>query len=330
MAPSLYPLTFSPAFKDYAWGGENLARVLSRPVPAGRVAESWEVSAHPNGPTPISNGAWAGRSLQALFEELGADLVGRRNDYALELGRFPLLIKFLDANEWLSVQVHPRDRDLPDGFGKTEMWVVLDARPGAEIVLGLSERVGPEELRAAARNGGLEALLHRLPARTGDVFFVPAGTVHAIGPGLVIAEIQQSSDTTYRLYDWDRQGATAAERPLHLEEALSVLDYDAVRPRAAVPTLAGGTETLAGCRYFQTDRVELSESSALAGSCTGQTLELWCLLEGDLSFEYGPEAESIAAPTHAWVLLPAALGDYAATTRSGACLLRVTTPPAAA
>jgi mannose-6-phosphate isomerase len=328
---SLYPLTFLPVFKPYAWGGRKLGSVVGRAIPEGIVAESWEVSAHRKGPTPVASGALAGRLLDDLQREYGEALVGSRNRAALERGTFPLLIKLLDANEWLSVQVHPGDdhaRRHENDLGKTEMWVVLQADPGAEIILGLSGETTREELRQAILESRLEPQLHRLKAHAGDVFFVPAGTVHALGPGLLLTEIQQSSDTTYRIHDWGRDPDLDPPRPLHIEQSLQVLDYGAVRPGPVRPEVRTGSgfrvETLASCPYFETERVTLGAGSTWAGACSGETLELWCILEGTTTLRWRAGEEGLWAIR--WLLLPADLGDFEFRAPTGATLLRVFTP----
>lgn len=328
---SLYPLTFSPVFKQYTWGGRKLDTVVGRSVPDGVVAESWEVSAHRNGPTRVLDGPLAGLLLGELQERYGEDLVGSRNRAALERKTFPLLIKLLDAHQWLSVQVHPGDdyaREHEDDLGKTEMWVVLQADPGSELIFGLSERTNRDELDRAIREKRLEPQLHRLEAHTGDVFFVPSGTVHALGPGLLLAEIQQSSDATYRLYDWGRDPNSDPPRLLHIDQSLDVLDYDAVRPGPVQtePRSEDGyrVETLASCPYFETERVALSAGAVYNGKCDGRTLELWCVLEGNVGLRW--QGTETSYPAIQWILLPANIGEYEILTPEPATLLRVFTP----
>lgn len=328
---SLYPLTFAPVYKSYAWGGRKLAHVVGRDIPVGKVAESWEVSAHPSGETAVLDGSLAGRSLADLQSEYGEALVGRRNRDALSRERFPLLIKLLDANEWLSVQVHPDDGYAlrhDNDLGKTEMWVVLQADDHAELILGLGQATDPDRLRQAVVDNRLESLLHRLPARAGDVFFVPAGTVHALGPGLLLVEIQQSSNTTYRLYDWGRDSCGAQPRPLHVEQALEVLDPEAIRLGPVDPRVSDEdgrvVETLASCPYFETQRLSLAAGKSYAGVCDGETFELWCALSG--SCELHARGIAVAGGTLQWVLLPAALGAFEVRTTVDSTLLRVITP----
>jgi mannose-6-phosphate isomerase len=323
---ALYPLTFTPVFKDYPWGGRNLETRLGRAIPDGIVAESWDVAAHPNGASPINNGPLAGQTLNDAMALWGAQLVGANSEEALELGKFPLLIKLLDANRWLSVQVHPDDEyglANEDEFGKTEMWVVLHAEPGAEIIYGFKPGVTKEQYAQEIATGDAEKSLHRLAVKPGDVVFVPSGAIHALGPGVIVAEIQQNSDTTYRIYDWGRP------RPIHLEQALAVLDFDLVAPTATAPkTILDDdgvhVELLASCQYFETERVALPADSAYYGLCDGSTFELWGTLAGRVTIEW--EGAPIELSAINWVLLPADLGEYQVVADEASTLLHVIVP----
>jgi mannose-6-phosphate isomerase len=323
----LYPLRFDPVFKAYPWGGRSIATVLRRPVPSGPVAESWEISAHKDGRTPILSGELRGRDLSWLLEAGGEALVGVNNRDAINRHRFPLLVKILDANDWLSVQVHPDDQyalDHEGDLGKSEMWIVLAAEPGAEILLGFKYGVEPQAFEKAIHRGTVTELLHRTSARPGDVFFVPPGTIHAIGPGILLAEIQQSSNVTYRIFDWDRK----PPRTLHLERALEVLDFDAVEPGPIVPRQADttGRELLASCHCFRTERVVLAPGRTITGDTAGRSFEIWGTLDGAATLEVGGDATDLAAVS--WILLPAALGAFQIRASERTTLLRVHTPPA--
>jgi len=325
---TLYPLTFDPVFKDYPWGGRNLETRLGRTIPDGIVAESWEIAAHPNGSSPINNGALAGKTLTDAMALWGRKLVGSNCAEALASEKFPLLIKLLDANRWLSVQVHPNDEyGLAHGgdLGKTEMWVVLHAEPNAEIIYGFNRAVTREQYAQEIRDGEAEKSLHRLSVKNGDVIFVPAGSIHALGPGVIVAEIQQNSDTTYRVYDWGRP------RPIHVEEALAVLDFSLVAPQATAPTPILDedglrVELLAKSPYFETERVTLPTESAFYGLCDGTTFELWGLLQGQATIEWDGEPITISAIS--WVLLPADLGEYQIYADESSVLLHVIVPEA--
>ncbi len=323
--PTLYPLLFDPVFKDYPWGGRNLAERFGRSLPDGIVAESWDIAAHPNGSSTVRNGALAGRTLPQALEVWGEALVGKRNARSLQAGKFPLLVKLLDANAWLSVQVHPDDAYglANEGeYGKTEMWIVLHAEPGAELIYGFRPGVTRDAFAAAIAEERTADFLHRLPVKKGDVIFVPAGTVHALGPGVIVAEIQQNSDTTYRIYDWGRP------RPLHIDKALDVLNFDQVEPGAYEPTQLDGDgqrrELIGECAYFRTERFELAPGASYAGECDGVTFEIWGVLEGSAALE--GEWGTIQLDAVEWVLLPAELGAYTVKAIAPLTALRVFTP----
>jgi mannose-6-phosphate isomerase len=321
----LYPLTFEPVLKAHLWGGRSLA-ALGRTLPAqGVVAESWEIAAHENGTTAVRDGAYAGVALDALQDALGASLSGANTQWALERGKFPLLVKLIDAAQPLSIQVHPGDdyalAHERNELGKTEMWVVLRAKPGAELILGVRRGVTRDAFRSALATGTPESLLHRVPVTAGDHICVPAGTVHAIMDGLVIAEIQQNSDTTYRVFDWNRVGPDGRPRELQIDKALDVIDFSIVEPAVCPPVVVEkepGFERALLCRspYFVTERVTLDAGVSFEGRCDGDSLEIWGVIDG--------EAEVNTRPLRAveFCLLPAALGPFLVETGSGATLLR--------
>ncbi|MCB9136897.1 MAG: class I mannose-6-phosphate isomerase [Caldilineaceae bacterium] len=321
----IYPLTFTPIFQDYVWGGRNLADKLGRTIPDGIIAESWEIAAHPDGSSTVAQGPLAGKTLPEVQALLGADLTGTRNQAALKTGRFPLLIKLLDANRWLSVQVHPDDEyglTHEDDLGKTEMWIVLHAEPGAELIYGFKAGVSKAAFAEAIANGRVDEWLHHLPVQAGDVVFVPAGSIHALGPGTIVAEIQQNSNTTYRIDDWGRP------RPIHVEQALDVLNFDLVEPEALTPTPlpAQGLrrEEIGRCAYFQTERLFMPAGSTFGGRCDGSTFEIWGVLAGSATLSWAGKPLQLNAIE--WTLLPAALGEYAVTANQDATLVRVLTP----
>ena len=329
-APDLYPLTFDPVFKDYPWGGRHLETILGRTIPDGLVAESWDIAAHPTGSSVGNNGPLAGKTLPEGQELLGEALVGERAAQALELGKFPLLIKILDANRWLSIQVHPDDDyglRHEGEFGKTEMWVVLHAEPGAELIYGFKPGVTRAAYAAVIGTDESVAPLHRVAVAPGDVIFVPAGTIHALGPGVMVTEIQQNSDTTYRIWDWGRP------RPLHLQQSLDVLNFDQVEPGPAVPELlldedGFRIERLARCAYFETERITMPAGHEYFGQCDGTTFELWAVVGGSATIF--SDADPVALKAVQWALLPAELGDFQVRAAADAVLLRVVLPDVAA
>lgn len=321
----LYPLTFSPVLKDYIWGGRNLAR-YGRNLPAeGVIAESWEIAGHRDGTTLVNNGPYRGRSLIEMQNDLGLDLVGGKNAWAHERGIFPLLVKLLDANRPLSVQVHPDDNyalaNEGNELGKTEMWVVLEAQPGAELILGVKEGTTKEAFQHALAAGEAAAYLHHLPVSAGDHICVPTGSLHAIMGGLVMVEILQNSNTTYRVFDWNRLGADGKPRQLHIDKALDVINFEQVEPGLCPSELVsedGGIRRFRLCsnEYFVTERVEMGAGTVYHGSCDGDSLEIWGAIEGQVTVNGMP-----LGAVH-FTLLPAAMGDYAIGAQGEATLLR--------
>ena len=320
----LYPLTFDPVLKDYIWGGRNLEK-LGRELPDGIIAESWDIAGHEDGTSVVNNGRFAGKLLTEVHQELGLDLIGSNCQWAQDRGKFPLLIKILDANRQLSVQVHPKDpyalEHEGNELGKTEMWVVMDAKPDAKLQLGVKAGTTPEQFRQGIEEGNLEPYLHYVPVKAGDHVCVPAGTLHAIMDGIMIAEIQQNSNTTYRVYDWNRMGADGKPRPLHVDKALDVIDFDKAEPSICPPapiSEENGVKRTLLCQneYFVTERVEMASGATFRGNCNGRSLEIWGVLSGSVT------VNDVDLTAVQFSLLPAALGEYKITTQADATLLR--------
>lgn len=220
------PLTFEPILKRIRWGGRRLGELLNKKIgPESDYAESWELADHGDDQSIVTHGTHAGRTLRQLMQQSGNALLGRHAG----LDQFPLLIKFLDANDWLSLQVHPNDEQAKryDAAekGKTEAWVIIEARPGSQICAGLKSGVDRQQLAAHLQKGTIEECLNMVAVKAGDCIFVPAGTVHAIGPGIVLAEIQQQSDLTFRLHDWGRLGSDGQPREIHVDDSLACTDF---------------------------------------------------------------------------------------------------------
>lgn len=253
----LYPLRFQPLFKEYLWGGRRLGELLDKPIGEGPTyAESWEAVDHGDDQSVVANGPLAGKTLHEIVVERGKELFGRHFPQPV----FPLLFKFLDAKQTLSVQVHPNDEqgaklDPPD-LGKTEAWVVLATEPGSKIFAGLRSGVDRKALASAIETGTSDQCLHVIEPNVGDCVFIRAGTVHALGAGIVIAEIQQASNTTFRLFDWNRVDKDGKSRPLHIAESLEVTDYarGPVEPQTPQSTGEAGVERLVECDKFVLDR----------------------------------------------------------------------------
>ena len=322
----VYPLTFQPELKEKVWGGRALESVLGKQLPPDMpIGESWEV----HGGSVVANGPYAGRTVDALREELGAELMGRAlSDSPAPV--FPLLFKYIDASEFLSVQVHPDDGYTREHtgypYGKPEAWYIVHAGRGARIVHGWKRPTTPEEVEASVRENRLEDLLQYVPVSPSDVIYAPAGTVHALGGGIVLGEIQQSSDTTYRLYDWGRVGFDGQPRELHLRESLETLEYDLTEqhksPRLDTE-LGGATRSYRlACRYFA---IEVLEGSApLQAPMGGDRFELLSSLGGAVALGWdGGEMELAKGRT---VLLPAGLGGWGVTSSDPYRLLRMYVP----
>ncbi len=278
--PIALPLRFEPVLKRTLWGGRRLGTLLGKAIGQhDDVAESWEIVDHGEDQSRVVDGPLAGRTLGSLVAEYPQWLLGQSlvRSAGGSIDRFPLLLKYLDCNRDLSVQVHPDDAygatlDPPD-LGKTEAWVVVAAEPGSQIYAGLRSGLGRDDLDAAMRDGRTDEVLHRFEPAVGDCVFIPAGTVHALGAGLVIAEIQQSSDTTFRLFDWNRTDAAGNARPLHLQQSLGVTDYDRgpVGP-VQTPGSDGGTEKLVECDKFTLRRISSTATVGGDGRCHLLTL----------------------------------------------------------
>jgi len=260
---SLYPLKFKPVFDDRVWGGDKIRTIMGLDfAPHDRCAEAWVLSGYDGRQTIVQNGFLAGNEINELVEIYMDELVGGK--VFDETGStFPLLIKFIDAREWLSIQVHPDDelalkRGLPNG--KTEMWYVLDADANAQLIAGFNRKITQKQYLEHLQKKTLPEIMNYEKVHAGDVFFMPAGRVHSLGPGVILAEIQQTSDTTYRIYDWDRKDDKGNERELHTEQALAAIDFNSYseyktnfRPRL------NETIGLVNCPYFTTNLLELAQ-----------------------------------------------------------------------
>ncbi|HEX7009778.1 MAG TPA: type I phosphomannose isomerase catalytic subunit [Phycisphaeraceae bacterium] len=307
----LYPLKLERTLSPRLWGGHKLQEFLSLPQPwpgPEPLGESWQVYAG----NRVANGPLAGRTLAEIAEEYGVALLGNAS-VARYGSRMPLLAKFIDAEDELSIQVHPDDsfaltHEAATGHvGKAEAWLILDAQPGAHIIWGFERPVTQDEVRQAALDGSLETLVRYLPVKTGDVIYNPPGTVHAIGAGILLFEIQQSSDLTYRLYDYGRRDASGRTRELHLDKALAVADctpggHAKISPR---PLRPGRTE-LVRTPHFVMERWEVRDGFLAATST--ESLDLLTLAEGHVTLELAGEGMELRRGES--LVLPAALGAY--------------------
>lgn len=304
-----YPLQFKAEMKERIWGGRALED-FGLALPPGAIGEGWMISDHPNGITRVMNGPLQGLGLDQVREKYGKEWFGTHGSAASN-GRFPLLIKLLDCNDNLSVQVHPTDDyiGLPQGeSGKTEMWYILSAKPDAKIIYGLKENMDAKAMSRAMEEGLVMDTLHEVSVKAGDAFYIPAGTVHALCSGVVVAEIQQNSDTTYRLYDYNRPGLDGKLRELHVEESLRVIAYDnAGASRMNTMNMEPGEWlTIASSPYFLVEKGLIEDSEAAATSPDSFVILVIAEGEGRLSWEEGEQ--SVRAGE--CFLLPATLGRY--------------------
>ncbi len=252
------PFLLSPCGKDYLWGGRRLCEEFHKELSMEPLAETWECSVHPDGISVIASGRYKGQLLTTVLQE-HPEYVGTH-----PRDGFPILVKLMDASRNLSIQVHPSDsyaEQYENGeSGKSEMWYVLDAEPGAELIFGCNQELKPEEMRACLEEGTIERYLRKVPVRKDDVFFIPAGTIHAVGEGVLLAEVQQNSNLTYRLYDYERLDKDGRQRELHQEKALQVANLSSsIKPRQPMRVLryrpGVATELLCRCKYFEVNRM---------------------------------------------------------------------------
>jgi mannose-6-phosphate isomerase len=315
----LYPLTFGPIFKERVWGGRNLERLYKKPLPSGLpIGESWEISDRPGDVSVIANGPLAGKDLHWLMKHHAKELLG---DTPSANGRFPLLIKILDAEETLSLQVHPPAHKASElgGEPKTEMWYIADAKPSAELYVGLKRGVTREVFERKIRAGEVADCFHRVSVKPGDVMFLPSGRVHAIGGGLVIFEVQQNSDTTYRVFDWNRLGLDGKPRDLHIHESLASIDFEDFEPavvRAKTEPMEGARSLLRfliNCELFEVNSIDVQshlpmdltyDKPVILGVVDGRILVTgggesaalkageFCLVPANLKYEARSEGDS--------------------------------------
>ena len=261
------PFLLQPACKDYLWGGTKLKTVYGKQSDLTPLAETWECSVHPDGPSVIASGPYSGRTLASFLEEFPEAL----GEHGRAHGQMPILVKLIDAEKDLSIQVHPDDtfaQKHEGQLGKTEMWYVLRAQPGATLVYGFAHKVTPELVRRAIASDMLLPHLQTVPVHAGDVFQIEPGTIHAIGGGVLLAEVQESSNVTYRVYDYGRRDKNGQLRPLHIDKALAVMDFNAspvVRQHQRIIQYTPGMakELVARCRYFQVERLCTSQACSI-------------------------------------------------------------------
>lgn len=305
----LYPLKFSPILKDKIWGGTKLKSIFNKNASTSKLGESWELSGYEGDESVVTNGFLKGNNLTELIEIYMGELVGDKifDEFGLS---FPLLLKFIDANENLSIQVHPGDEvamERHNSFGKTEMWYVIDTDAGGELIIGFTEDCSKETYLNALDNNTIEKALQKIPVKKGDVFFIPSGMVHAIGKGVVVAEIQQSSDITYRIYDFKRVDDNGNERELHTEQAVDVINFKAAKnPKINYKTVLNESTPLASCEYFTTNLLRFNKPLT-KNYITLDSFVAYMCIEGKFTIEYNDEKTDVSKGDT--ILIPACIDN---------------------
>lgn len=310
MKDYMRPVKLSPAFKDFLWGGTRLKEAYHKKSDLDIVAESWELSTHSQGQSMVASGPFTGLTLSELIEKSRTEILGIR---AAEFAYFPLLIKFIDAHDNLSIQVHPDDvfgMEHEGEYGKTEMWYILECEEDASLYYGVNCELTREEFAQRIKNNTVLEVLNRVAVHKGDVFFIPAGTIHAIGKGIVICEIQQNSATTYRVYDYDRRDAQGNSRPLHIEKALAVSRLTPSEKSGCAESaeqITGGTKRLLSkCEYFTVYHMKVDSSAEVA--ITEDTFHSVIIAEGEGIFTMGEEKLTFRKGDS--IFIPAQRGEY--------------------
>jgi mannose-6-phosphate isomerase len=303
-----YPLQFEPIFKERIWGGDKLNTLLHKPITSKITGESWELSAVEGDVSIIANGESKGKSLTTLIDEYPNEILGTEV-YKRFGTKFPLLFKYLDAKEDLSIQVHPNDelaKKRHNSFGKTEMWYIMQADEDARIIVGFKEKSNPDEYLENLKNKTVLSILDDVKVKSGDVFFLETGTVHAIGAGLVVAEIQQTSDITYRIYDFDRVDANGNTRELHVDLALEAINYNTVEAKVEYTKNVNESNEVVDCPYFTTNFIPLDGEITVSKS--GETFTVYMCVEGSFEIEYNES--KVQYRKGDTVLLPAVMNSF--------------------
>lgn len=306
----LYPLKLEAPLKDYLWGGTLLKEKYNKHTSLDKVAESWELSCHKDGESRITNGVASGQKLSAYIKEKGAGILGKK---AEAFSYFPLLIKLIDAKDNLSVQVHPENEyalRVEGEYGKTEMWYIVDCEPGASLLYGFKKNISQEEFRRRIEDNTLLEVCNDVPVKKGDVFFIEAGTLHAIGKGILIAEIQQNSNTTYRIYDYDRKDKDGNTRELHVDKAVDVTCLKPAKKTMTAEKISFFADyemkLLSVCEYFSVYHFSLHGCCNLTAG--EESFQAITVLSGQLTLEYNGEVLKLLQGDS--VFIPAAMGAY--------------------
>jgi mannose-6-phosphate isomerase len=319
MSKILYPIKFTPILKDKIWGGKKLKTVLNKASNLPNVGESWEISDVEGDVSVVSNGHFKGQSLKQLLKTLGPSLVGQQN-YRVFEDKFPLLIKFIDANEDLSIQLHPNDKlaaERHNSFGKTDMWYVMQADAGSNLIVGFNQKVDSEKYLKHLEEKNLTEILNFDKVKKGDTYFIEVGRVHAIGAGVMLAEIQQTSDVTYRVYDWDRVDNDGNKRELHNDLAIDAIDFDMPDDfRVQYSKEVNQSNEMVRCPYFTTNYLEVT--TALQKTNKKDSFFIYICVEGEVVITCNGHSETIK--TGETVLMPADVVDYEITSEKATLL----------
>jgi mannose-6-phosphate isomerase len=319
MSNKLYPIKFTPILKDKIWGGQKLKTILNKNSDVPNIGESWEISDVEGDTSIVSNGSLKGQSLKELLETYKADLVGIQN-YRIFKNKFPLLIKFIDAKEDLSIQLHPNDElaaKRHNSFGKTEMWYVFQADKNSNLIVGFNQKMTPELYLKHLSDKTLTKILNFDKVKEGDTYFVEVGRVHAIGAGVMVAEIQQTSDITYRVYDWDRVDADGNERELHNDLALDAFDFDMEDNfRVSYDKTENQSNEMVSCPYFTTNYLKVNKT--LEKNNHHGSFVIYMCVDGEAKILTDGFTESIKKGET--ILLPAVIENYEISSKNATLL----------
>ena len=306
------PLFLQPDYKERVWGGQKLKEIFGKPIPYEHTGESWEVASHFQGCSIIKNGIYQGKTLKEVFENHKDELVGKG---LAHMEKFPLLVKFLDAEEVLSVQVHPEDfyalKNENGEYGKAEAWYIIETEPSANLIVGLKDGITKEEFVKALQEERVNTVLNYIPVKKGDVIYVPSGLVHALGKGIVVVEVEQNSDVTYRIYDWGRVGLDGEKRELHVDKSLDVIDFCGKHAKKILQgeiTYGEGYEKThyITCSYFVLEKVRMKGQYYVKDK--EDFFEIFCCLDGTMELLVDEQAYTIHKGDS--FLLPASIRKY--------------------
>lgn len=302
-----YPIKFIPIFKERIWGGDKL-KSIGKDILEDNIGESWEISAVKGDVSIVKNGSYQGQKFDELMAKFAEDIVGKSS---LErFGKdFPLLIKFLDAKTDLSIQLHPNDalaKARHNSFGKTEMWYIMDAEPTSRVILGFKKDSSAQEYLHHLENKSLPSILQEYPVKKGETYLIETGTIHAIGGGILLAEIQQTSDITYRVYDWDRTDKQGKQRELHVDMALEAIDYHQKEPKLTYQPQKNTSVEVVTTPYFVTNFVEIDDQ--LTVNHQGDSFRIYICTEGEFTIHYAGQSTPVYLGET--ILVPAKLKNY--------------------